>query len=426
MRLCVYNATHLASAMEINKFISAALGLVRFFILDFRNKGDASNINRPPKRSNGGKMAKKSINILDKDYIHWVKELSSRYRKSQIKAAVKVNSEMLRYYWELGRDIVTKQAENKYGSNFYGTLSTDLKKAIPNAEGLSPSNIRYSKRFFQLYSPVLENLQQAAEKLKRENLQQVAEKSQSPLERLESTLFSVPWGHHMLLIDKCSDAPQKALFFARQTIENGWSRSSLLNALSTDLYERQGKALTNFERTLPAETSDLAQELTKDPYNFAFMGITGRYNEKLLKDSLLNNITRFLVELGTGFAYVGREYGIMVGEREKFMDLLFYNLNLSCYVVVEVKIGRFEFADIGQLGGYMVACNHILKKEGRDNPTIGLLICKEKDKVQAQYALESSTQPISISEYELEKFYPEKVEGTMPTTEELEQRLSSL
>jgi len=368
-------------------------------------------------------MSKKSINILDKDYIHWVKELSSRYRKSQIKAAVKVNSEMLRYYWELGRDIVTKQAENKYGSNFYGTLSTDLKKAIPNAEGLSPSNIRYSKRFFQLYSPVLENLQQVAEKLKRENLQQVAEKSQSPLERLESTLFSVPWGHHMLLIDKCSDAPQKALFFARQTVENGWSRSSLLNALSSDLYERQGKALTNFGRTLPAETSDLAQELTKDPYNFAFTGITGRYNEKLLKDSLLNNITRFLVELGTGFAYVGREYGIMVGEREKFMDLLFYNLNLSCYVVVEVKIGRFEFADIGQLGGYMVACNHILKKEGRDNPTIGLLICKEKDKVQAQYALESSTQPISISEFELEKFYPEKVEGTMPSIEEIEKRL---
>jgi predicted nuclease of restriction endonuclease-like (RecB) superfamily len=382
-----------------------------FFISDFRNKGDASDINRPPKRSNGGKMAKKSINILDKDYTRWVKELSTRYRKSQIKAAVKVNSEMLRYYWELGRDIVTKQAENKYGSNFYGTLSTDLKKAIPNAEGLSPSNIRYSKRFFQLYSPVLENLQQ------------VAEKSQSPLERLESTLFSVPWGHHMLLIDKCSDAPQKALFFARQTVENGWSRSTLLNALSTDLYERQGKALTNFERTLPAATSDLAQELTKDPYNFAFTGITGRYNEKLLKDSLLNNITRFLVELGTGFAYVGREYGIMVGEREKFMDLLFYNLNLSCYVVVEVKIGRFEFADIGQLGGYMVACNHILKKEGRDNPTIGLLICKEKDKVQAQYALESSTQPISISEYELEKFYPEKVEGTMPSIEEIEKRL---
>lgn len=154
--------------------------------------------------------------------------------------------------------------------------------------------------------------------------------------------------------------------------------------------------------------SDLAQELTKDPYNFAFTGITGRYNERLLKDALLNNITRFLIELGTGFAYVGKEYRLEIGETENFIDLLFYNLSLSCYVVVEVKIGKFAFADIGQLGGYVVACNHLLRKEGRDNPTIGLLICKEKDRIQAQYALESSSQPLGISEYDLEKFYPEK------------------
>ena len=198
----------------------------------------------------------------------------------------------------------------------------------------------------------------------------------------------------------------------------------LLNFIDTGLYKRQGKALSNFDRTLPETTSDLAQEITKDPYNFAFTGITGRYNERLLKDKLLNNITQFLVELGTGFAYVGKEYRIEVGETENFIDLLFYNLNLSCYVVVEVKIGKFEFADLGQLGGYVVSCNHILRKEGRDNPTIGLLICKEKDRIQAQYALESSSQPLGISEYELEKFYPEKVEGTIPTIAELEAKLS--
>ena len=198
----------------------------------------------------------------------------------------------------------------------------------------------------------------------------------------------------------------------------------LLNFLDTDLFERQGKALTNFTRTLPEETSDLAQELTKDPYNFAFTGITGRYNERLLKDRLLDNITQFLVELGTGFAYVGKEYRLQVGDSENFIDLLFYNLNLSCYVVIEVKIGKFEFADVGQLGGYIVACNHTLRKEGRDNPTIGLLICKEKDRIQAQYALESSSQPIGISEYELEKFYPEKIEGTIPTIKEIEARLN--
>ena len=195
----------------------------------------------------------------------------------------------------------------------------------------------------------------------------------------------------------------------------------LLNFIGTDLYERQGKALTNFNHTLPEETSDLAQELTKDPYNFAFTGITGRYNERLLKDKLLNNITQFLVELGTGFAYVGKEYRLQIGDTENFIDLLFYNLNLSCYVVIEVKIGKFEFADAGQLGGYVVACNHILKKEGRDNPTIGILICKEKDNLVAQYALEASNQPLGISEYELAKLYPEKVEGTIPTIEELEQ-----
>ena len=230
------------------------------------------------------------------------------------------------------------------------------------------------------------------------------------VEQMMKDLFSVPWGHHRFIIDK--------------SVQNGWSRNVLLNFLDSDLYERQGKAITNFNRTLPEETSDLAQELTKDPYNFAFAGITGPYNERLLKDKLLNNITQFLIELGTGFAYVGKEYRLQVGEREQFIDLLFYNLDLSCYVVIEVKIGKFEFADVGQLGGYVVSCNHLLRKEGRDNPTIGLLICKEKDRIQAQYALESSSQPIGISEYELEKFYPEKVEGTIPTIEEIEAKLS--
>lgn len=196
-----------------------------------------------------------------------------------------------------------------------------------------------------------------------------------------------------------------------------------LNFISTKLYERQGKALNNFKTTLPDIDSDLAQELTKDPYNFAFTGITKPYNERILKDALLNNITKFLTELGTGFAYVGKEFRLQIGEKENFIDLLFYNLNLSCYIVLEVKIDTFTFADVGQLGGYVVACNHLLRKEGRDNPTIGILICKEKDRIQAQYALESSSQPMAISEYDLEKFYPEKLEGTMPTIEEWEAKL---
>ena len=303
----------------------------------------------------------KSINILDKEYLQWVKDLCGRYRQSQIKAAVKVNVEQLKFNWLLGRDIVELHVEERWGESVITRLSKDLREAIPNAAGL--------------------------------------------------------------IMDKVKDDIDKALFYVHQTVENGWSRSMLLNFISTDLYERQGKALTNFTKTLPDAMSDLAQELTKDPYNFAFTGITGRYNERLLKDALLNNITRFLIELGTGFAYVGKEYRLEIGETENFIDLLFYNLSLSCYVVVEVKIGKFAFADIGQLGGYVVACNHLLRKEGRDNPTIGLLICKEKDRIQAQYALESSSQPLGISEYDLEKFYPEKVEGTMPTIEEIEAKL---
>ena len=377
----------------------------------------------------------KAVTIQDKEYLEWIKDLGTRFRRSQIKAAVKVNEEMLRFYWELGHDIVERDAENHYGSRFFSILSHDLKEATSMTSGLSERNIRYAKDFYLLYSQEVGILQQPAAKSDlvddtkdEEKLQQSAAKSNDTIlpqlvEQIKSEIFSVPWGHHMLLIDKCKNAPQKALFFVHQTMQNGWSRNMLLNFLDTDLYERQGKALTNFSRTLPDETSDLAQELTKDPYDFAFTGITGKYNERLLKDKLLNNITQFLVELGTGFAYVGKEYRLQIGDTENFIDLLFYNLNLSCYVVIEVKIGKFEFADAGQLGGYVVACNHILKKEGRDNPTIGILICKEKDSLVAQYALEASSQPLGISEYELAKLYPEKVEGTIPTIEEIEQNL---
>lgn len=367
----------------------------------------------------------KTINILDKDYLQWIKELSSRYRRSQVKASVKVNQEMLHFYWGLGKDIVEKKAESRWGSGFMKNLSRDLKEINPDATCFSETNLLYMKNFYLLYQPYLEITPQVGEQI----TQQVVEQNeivitQQLVEQMQKDIFSIPWGHHTRIIDKFKEQPEKALFFVRQTVENGWSRDMLLNFMGTDLYERQGKALTNFQRTLPEDTSDLARELTKDPYDFAFTGITGKYNETLLKEKLLGNITQFLVELGTGFGYLGKEYRLQVGEREQFIDLLFYNLNLSCYVVIEVKIGKFEFADLGQLGGYVVACNHILKKEGRDNPTIGLLICKEKDKVQAQYALESSSQPLAISEYELEKFYPEKVEGTIPTIEEIEAKLS--
>ena len=371
----------------------------------------------------------KNLTIIDKDYIHWVEELSVRYRQSQIKAAVRVNRELLKYYWELGRDIEEMHVEERWGQSVIKNLSVDLQLKNPNSTGLSRTNIYYAKKFYLLYSQYLKIVPQVVGQLEDGNASQSVEDSPGVVPQsvgqLEEMLFSIPWGHHRYLIDKYGTEPEKAFFYVKKTMKEGWSRDVLLNFMDAGLYEREGKALTNFTRPLPDETSDLAQELTKDPYNFAFAGITQPYNEQILKDALLANISQFLLELGTGFAYVGKEYRLQIGKKEKFIDLLFYNLNLSCYVVIEVKIGEFDFQDLGQLSGYVVACNHILKKEGRDNPTIGLLICRQKDSLLAQYALEGSNLPLGISEYELSKLYPEKVEGTIPTIEEIEARLGN-
>ena len=348
----------------------------------------------------------KGLTIIDKDYTQWVENLSVRYRQSQIKAAVRVNQELLKYYWELGRDIEEMHVEERWGQSVIKNLSVDLQLKNPNSTGLSRTNIYYAKKFYLLYSQHLKVVPQTVGQLKE-------------------MLFSIPWGHHRYLIDRYGTEPEKAFFYVKKTMKEGWSRDVLLNFMDSGLYEREGKALTNFTRTLPDEASDLAQELTKDPYNFAFTGITKPYNEQILKDALLANISQFLLELGTGFAYVGKEYRLQIGQKEKFIDLLFYNINLSCYVVIEVKIGEFDFQDLGQLSGYVVACNHILKKEGRDNPTIGLLICRQKDSLLAQYALEGSNLPLGISEYELSKLYPKKVDGTIPTIEEIEAKLGN-
>ena len=236
------------------------------------------------------------------------------------------------------------------------------------------------------------------------------------------TIFAIPWGHHKLIIDKCNGNRRKALFFVNQVLQNGWSRAVLLNFLDTDLFERQGKAITNFSQTLPAIQSDLAQEITKDPYKFDFITLTQSYNEKELKDALMDNIQKFLLELGNGFAFVGREYRIEIGTTENFIDMLFYHTRLHCYVVVEVKVTEFESSYAGQLGTYVVAVNHQLKTE-KDEPTLGLLVCKSKDDIKAQYALESSSQPLGVSAYELSKLIPENFKGSLPSIDEIESEL---
>ncbi len=344
---------------------------------------------------------------IDKDYAKWIEGLSSRFRNMQIKAATKVNQEMLMFYWSLGKDIVEMNAEGTWGSGLLKNLSLDLKERLPDSKGFSETNLDYMRRFYLLYSK--------SPQVVEDNVSEI-----SP--QLVGKLCSIPWGHHRYIMDKCKNDVEKALFYVEKTIENNWSRAVLLNWLSTDLYERQGKAITNFNTRLPEPQGDLAQEITKDPYNFDFLSMREGYNEKELKDALENNIVKFLLELGTGFAFVGREYRLLIGNTEKFIDLLFYNINLHCYVVIEVKVDKFESENIGQLGTYVAATNHILKTEN-DNPTIGLLICKEKDNVLAQYALESTSQPIGISEYELSKLYPSDFKSSMPSIEEIEQQL---
>ena len=351
---------------------------------------------------------------IDDEYSKWIQDISQRYRRSQIKASIRVNDEMLRFYWSLGKDIVDMHAESRWGSGFYNGLSKDLQAAIPDVTGLSPRNIRYMKAFYELYSDVF--LPQVAAEIESDTIlpQTVAE--------LPEILSKVPWGHHRIILDKCKGDTDKALFFVKETISNGWSRAMLLNFIDTDLYERQGKAISNFSMTLPDKESDLAQEMTKDPYNFDFLTLTKKYNERQLKDALVANITDFLLELGTGFSFVGKEYRLDVAGTEMFIDLLFYNIRLHCYVVIEVKVEEFDPRDIGQLSTYVTAVNHILKGD-LDTPTVGLLVCKTKNNVLAQYAVETSAEPIGISEYELSNLMPDRVEGVLPTIEEIEQSL---
>ncbi|MDE6402635.1 MAG: PDDEXK nuclease domain-containing protein, partial [Muribaculaceae bacterium] len=345
----------------------------------------------------------------------WISQLSIRYRNAQIKAAVAVNTEMLRFYWVLGRDINAMQSKNKYGSEFFETISRDLKASIPEAKGLSASNLKYIKRFYLMYNS---NCPQLVDDLERDTSQQPTD----CLTQLENTLFQIPWGHHRLLIDKYFNEPETALFYIKETIKYGWSRTILAHMLDMNLHHRQGKAVTNFKAQLPEATSELAQEMTKDPYVFDFTNLTIPYKERELKAELLKNITKFLLELGEGFAFVGQEYKLNVGQTEQFTDLLFYHLKLRCYIVIELKVTKFEPGYLGQLGMYVTAVNHILRSE-HDNPTIGLLVCKTKDNVLAQYSLEGYNLPIGVSQYQLDKLLPDNFVSAVPSIEDIETKL---
>ena len=355
-------------------------------------------------------MATDKISTLktgnDGSYSVWLKELKQRYLSQRLKASISVNTALLEFYWSLGHDIEAKQYANTYGSGFYKNLSKDLQHELPNVKGLSPTNIRYMTAFYKMYSQVPEIVPQAAEDFNK------------------SMLFSIPWDHHRRIIDRCKDNVEKAIFFVKKTLENNWSRDLLLNWLDTDLYEREGKAISNFKATLPAVQGDLAQQITKDPYNFDFLAMRERYDERDLEDALVANVTKFLLELGKGFSYMGRQFRLAVGNQEFFPDLLFYNAHLHAYIVIELKVKSFKPEFLGQLSFYVSTINNQFKTE-IDNPTIGLLICKDKDNVVAKYALDAYNQPIGISEYQLSKLFPDDFKSTLPTIDEIEKELNN-
>lgn len=343
---------------------------------------------------------------MNSEFSEWIKNIKREIRSAQIKTAVKVNSGLLHLYWNLGKEITERQKTSNWGDGFLKELSRELMTEFPNMKGFSYTNIRYIRQWYLFYNQSHTICQQVVGKLG------------------EEIFFSVPWGHHLYIMSSCKDL-NKAIFYLQKTVENGWSRAVLLNFLDTDLYERQGKAVNNFSKFLPNTQSELAQQTLKDPYTFDFITLTDDYKERELEDALTGNITHFLIELGQGFAYVGRQVPLEIGDETLFADLLFYHLDLRCYIVIELKASKFKPAFIGQLGTYISAINHLKKKPG-DNDTIGLIVCKTKNDVMAQYSLESSSQPIGISEYELSKLIPDNFKSQLPSIEEIENSIRNM
>ncbi|MBQ3368129.1 DUF1016 family protein [bacterium] len=336
-----------------------------------------------------------SAKINDPEYSAWFETLKNRYRSSQIKAVVKINTELLEFYWSLGRDIAEKKAEERWGSGVIERLSSDFKSAFPGQKGFSTTNLWYIKKWFLFYSHDLEKLHQ-----------------------LGGEFFCVPWRHHIEIITKCRDAGE-AFFYIRKTVENNLSRSALQDILSLKLHETSGKALTNFKNTLGEIQGNLAHEMLKDPYKFDFLTMHPGYDEEALEDSLIHEITKLLLELGKGFAFVGRQVELVVSGTSYHIDMLFYHIHLKCYVVVELKVVPFKPEFIGKLNFYVTAVDKLLKRND-DNPTIGLLICKSKDNTKVEWSFEGLQKPLGVAVYDINI---SDIKSALPTNEEIENGL---
>ena len=333
------------------------------------------------------KMRSEIVIINENSYKVWLVSIKNQIKSAQIKTSIAVNEEMLNLYWNIGKDISEKHFDSQYGSGFFDNLSKDLKNDFPDSQGFSSTNLRYMKKFYDFYTD--EILHQAGAEL-------------------EDILFTIPWRHHIEIFTR-SKSVNEALFFVQKSKENGWSRAMLINMMDTRLYETRGNTLNNFSLTLPKEDSECAKEILKDEYKLDFLALRENYEEKDLHNALEQNLIKFLLQLGSGFAFVGSHVPFVVNGDEYECDLLFYHLKLRRYIVVELKVVKFEPEFISKLNFYCNAVNHLMKSD-EDKNSIGLLICKEKNDVVAQWSLENSNEPIGISTYDLQNVLPSEKE----------------
>ena len=350
--------------------------------------------------------------IISSEYKEWLKEIKQKFQNSQIKASIQVNSTLLEFYWNLGNEIVEKQKNSTWGSGFLQQLSNDLIAEFPDVKGFSKRNLELVRKWYLFWK-------QAVSQMEVENTKQlVSQFDEEKSQQVVAQILMIPWGHNIAIIQKCKTI-EEALYYVQNTIKNGISRNVLIHQIQTNLYERDGKAITNFEATLPSLQSDLAKEITKDPYNFDFLCLTKGYQEKELENALTENITKFLLELGSGFAFVGKQYKLIVGGDEFRIDLLFYHIKLKCYVVVELKATEFKPEFAGKLSFYTSVVDGEIKDKN-DNPTIGILICKSKNDLVVEYALKDINKPLGISQYELTEILPKEYKSSLPSIEEIE------
>lgn len=348
------------------------------------------------------KSSKKAITKVSvKEYAQTLLDLKKKIQEAQIRSALAANKELLKLYWAIGQTIARKQKENGWGSSIIERLAKDLQNTFPGIEGFSPRNISRMRSFYLTY--------------------QILPQAVAELEELP--IFKIPWGHNAVIIEKIKDNKER-LWYAQKAIEYGWSRSMLETWIESNLYRREGKAITNFSKALPSPQSDIAQQSLKDPYVFDFLTLKEEHAEHDLEQGLIDNVQKMLLEFGNGFSFVARQYHLEVGKTDFYIDLLFYHYKLRCFIVVELKARKFDPRDAGQLNFYLSAVDDLMRQPD-DKPTIGILLCKTKDNIVAEYALRDINKPIGIAGYEAEitKRLPKELKSTLPSVEEIESEL---